>query len=226
MPDFQSTLEQRMQAQPVEAVKGANYPGEVLFQSRPAPQTQQTLELDGDQRPDDTTAGVGVLVVKDGQILTGTRIGEDMLGGPGGHIKVGESPLAAAVREAQEEFGIRPRNLRQIAQVKRWPGRYAGSTVFLCTDYDGEICCDDVEMCDPAFRTVADLLHRCRYQPETMFPPFAYSLFNFLYTMIPLAGERLAEEAETEQRLSPELLGEIRRVVNEIRGQTWRVSGQ
>lgn len=64
---------------------------------------------------------VGV-VWQDGKILIGRRKETQMLGGlwefPGGKIKVGETPEAAAVREVKEETGIVVRVLKKYCTVK------------------------------------------------------------------------------------------------------------
>ena len=65
--------------------------------------------------------GVGILVIKDGQILLGERIkGNDAgkLAGPGGHIHIGETPLMGAIRESDEEFGIIPTELYYIGRPR------------------------------------------------------------------------------------------------------------
>ena len=59
--------------------------------------------------------GVGVWIIHDGRILLGLRKGKH--GGgfwapPGGHLEYGETPEACAVREALEECGIVPVNVR------------------------------------------------------------------------------------------------------------------
>ena len=56
----------------------------------------------------DIPFGVSVLAVKDGRILCGKRSDNGMICGPGGHMKVGETPYAAAIRKATEEFDIHP----------------------------------------------------------------------------------------------------------------------
>lgn len=119
--------------------------------------------------------GTGVIVVKDGKILTGIRCagkGFGQICGPGGHCEAGEFPWNAALRETEEEFGIRPKDLHYLGIVK---GSYEGdlaSAVYLCTDYDGEVECDDHEMSDPAFRPIEAI--ECFR--NVLFSPFRKSL--------------------------------------------------
>ena len=116
--------------------------------------------------------GCGVLVLRDGKVLTGTRIeraGRGRLCGPGGHIEDGETPEEAAVREAEEEFGIVCRELRPLGVQDG--GRYGASAVYLCTDYDGEPRTDEKEMTEPRWLDPAEIREQ-----ENVFPPFRQSL--------------------------------------------------
>ena len=116
--------------------------------------------------------GCGVLVVRDGKVLTGTRIeraGRGRLCGPGGHIEPGETPEEAARREAEEEFGIRCHGLTPLGVQDG--GRYGASAVYLCTDWDGEPRTDEKEMTDPRWLDPAEIRGR-----EDVFPPFRQSL--------------------------------------------------
>lgn len=128
----------------------------------------QPFGLDGD-----TDTGVGVLVVKDDKILCGTRVKQRTLCGPGGHIEDGETPEEAAVRETQEEFGITPKGLTPVAFLKDLPAPYCPSHVFVCTDYDGSIACDGVEMTRPGFISVDKVEELLEQNPDHLFVPFA-----------------------------------------------------
>lgn len=119
---------------------------------------------------DDLKAGVGVIVVKDGKILTGTRktdFGYGLICGPGGHIKVGETPTQAAFRETEEEFGISPKELTPVGRGPAEPDTEIQPYIFLCTDYEGEPNCVDREMAESEFRTLEELeqLRPSLFQP-------------------------------------------------------------
>jgi len=68
-------------------------------------------------------SSVNLHVVKDGKILLMRRISQRWMDGklqiPGGHTELGESPLAAVLREANEELGvvITPEHVRHAATV-------------------------------------------------------------------------------------------------------------
>lgn len=115
--------------------------------------------------------GCGVLVLRDGKILTGTRkegSGRGQICGPGGHIEEGETPEDAARREAFEEFGILCNQLDPLGVQDG--GGYGRSAVFICENFSGKPKTDEEEMTAPKW-----------VAPETIdtseaFPPFAQSL--------------------------------------------------
>lgn len=139
----------------------------------PAKRPGNSVQGDGDTSspPDDIKAGVGVIVVKDGKILTGTRktdFGYGLICGPGGHIKVGETPTQAAFRETEEEFGISPKELTPLGRGPAEPDTEIRPYIFLCTDYEGEPNCVDREMAEPEFRTLEEL----ELLKPSLFQPF------------------------------------------------------
>lgn len=146
-------------------------------QSAPAPNSAPAVT---DNADGDTNRGVGVLIVQEGKLLCGTRVKEGSIGGPGGHIEAGESPEAAAIRETQEEFGITPKDLIPITYMADLKPPYCPSQVYLCTDFDGYIKCDDDEMTMPGFITADKVLKLATEHPERIFPPFAESISALL----------------------------------------------
>lgn len=121
---------------------------------------------------EDTKACVGVLVVSQGKVLSGTRkteFGHGLICGPGGHIKEGESPKQAAFREAEEEFGISPKELIPLGRGPMEPDTGIQPHIFLCTEYEGEPNCVDGEMADPQFRTLEEI----ELLSPSLFQPFA-----------------------------------------------------
>lgn len=146
-------------------------------QSAPAPNSAPAVT---DNADGDTNRGVGVLIVQEGKLLCGTRVKESSIGGPGGHIEAGESPEAAAIRETQEEFGITPKDLIPITYMADLKPPYCPSQVYLCTDFDGYIKCDDDEMTMPGFIAADKVLKLATEHPERIFPPFAESISALL----------------------------------------------
>ena len=114
-------------------------------------------------------SGIGVLIIKDGKILTGKRTDNGLICGPGGHIEPGESPKAAAIRETKEEFGINPKKLKLLGQLDSHDKPY----VYLCTKYKGKPKCSSDEMQAHKWMTLEEL----RKTPQSdLFPPFRASL--------------------------------------------------
>lgn len=116
--------------------------------------------------------GTGVLVLRDGKVLTGTRkerASRGQICGPGGHIEPGETPEEAAKREAYEEFGIVCNDLQPLG-TQNGGGRFGTSAVFLCTDYVGKPKTDEEEMTNPKWLTMNQI------KALDAFPPFLHSL--------------------------------------------------
>ncbi len=119
----------------------------------------------------DIPFGTGVIVVKDGKVLVGTRTDNGMICGPGGHILEGEDIPSAARREAQEEFSVIPDRMVPLGAVRSAEGKYKPSMVYLCTAYTGTPRADGEEMQDARFESIFNLL-----QSKNLFPVFADSL--------------------------------------------------
>ena len=81
--------------------------------------------------PSEPRVGVGVLVLRDGGILLVRRRYPPYAGKwsiPGGHVELGESLLDAAVRELEEETGLRGRPLG-VVNVDE----------YICRDEEGRV---------------------------------------------------------------------------------------
>jgi len=125
---------------------------------------------------------VGVIVVSDGRILCGIRNHTKHPGlvcGPGGHIEAGETAEQAAYRETEEEFGIRPKELIPLGFGPNEPDTGLTPYLFLCTEYEGEPNCADMEMTNPAFRTMEELDDMA----TAMFQPFRDGIDTLLLTL-------------------------------------------
>lgn len=60
--------------------------------------------------------GIGVCVIKDGKVLLGKRInahGQGTWAFPGGHLEFGETVAECAMREVEEEIGMKITNIRR-----------------------------------------------------------------------------------------------------------------
>jgi 8-oxo-dGTP diphosphatase len=85
--------------------------------------------------------GVGVVVVRDGDVLFGLRRGSHGAGTwsfPGGHLNHGESTEACALRELEEETGLCGTNPRRVGESEdAFPGGLRYRTVFVRVDWTG-----------------------------------------------------------------------------------------
>lgn len=129
--------------------------------------------------------GCGVIVVKDGKILIGTRKDNGLVCGPGGHIEIGETPEEAAIRETREEFGINIAETIPLTIISRMPEQYCPSQVFLCTEYFGNPICFNSEMENARFEDIREVLKM------NLFLPFNLSLKELLWQL-----QRLNEDRE------------------------------
>ncbi len=68
-----------------------------------------------------------------------TGLGAGKINAPGGRIDPGEQPVAAAIRETNEEIGLVPHNLREVAQLQFifTNGYSLHGTVFFADNYEG-----------------------------------------------------------------------------------------
>lgn len=87
--------------------------------------------------------GVGVIIVRDGKVLLGKRIGSHAPGTyafPGGHLEFGESWEACAAREVKEETGMTVTNAKFAAVTndifKKDDEHYV--TIFMRVECTGE----------------------------------------------------------------------------------------
>ena len=83
-----------------------------------------------------------LFVVKDGRILLIEKKrghGAGKVNGPGGKIDPGETPLACALRETEEELHIRALTVRKVAELWFWMSDYPSihCHVFLADDFEG-----------------------------------------------------------------------------------------
>jgi 8-oxo-dGTP diphosphatase len=84
-----------------------------------------------------------MFVIKDGKILLIEKKrghGQGKVNGPGGKIDPGESPLACAVRETEEELCISVKDARKVAELCFEMSDYPSLLchVFLASEFDGE----------------------------------------------------------------------------------------
>lgn len=158
---------------PTNANESAETSNTALSAEVKEPQEQEETETDS-AFDTVTPTGCGVIVVKDGKVLVGTRKDNGLVCGPGGHIEIGETPEDAAIRETREEFGINIANIIPVTLISGMSEQYCPSQVFLCTEYYGNPICFNTEMEDARFEDIGSVLDM------DLFLPFRLSLEDFL----------------------------------------------
>ncbi len=89
--------------------------------------------------------GVAVLVMKDGKVLMGKRLGPNGGGhwhAPGGHLEFGENWKDCAIREVWEEVGIEIKNIRFATatnDVFESPSRHYVTLIIVCDFASGNV---------------------------------------------------------------------------------------
>ena len=65
---------------------------------------------------------VGIVLIQNGKIFSGQRLDykSDAWQMPQGGIEFNENPLDAAIRELEEETGIKQKNIKLISETKKW----------------------------------------------------------------------------------------------------------
>ena len=82
-------------------------------------------------------------IVKDGRVMLIRKkrgLGAGKINGPGGKLEPGETALASAIREVQEEIGVTPLQVedRGVLRFQFVDGYSLHCAVFLARDYSGE----------------------------------------------------------------------------------------
>ncbi|HEX3614007.1 MAG TPA: NUDIX hydrolase [Sporichthyaceae bacterium] len=119
----------------------------------------------------------GLVVDRGGPVAQGALIGRlDRRGRllwslPKGHLEAGESPEEAAVREVQEETGIRGRVLSKLGVIDFWfvaDSHRVHKTVhhFLLEAESGELSDADIEVDEVAWVPLTDLTRKLAYDTE------------------------------------------------------------
>lgn len=159
---------------PIDTFGSLNATGEyeIMVPRIIAPNGEQDSRDDGQ----DTKHGCGVIVVKDGKFLVGTRKDNGKVCSAGGHIQDDETDREGAIRETVEEFGIIPVRLTEVPCDMS--GVVGNPTIFLCTEFRGEPECDEVEMTDPRYLELGEVLK------EDLFLPYKYSLEHLVKNVL------------------------------------------
>lgn len=128
------------------------------------------------RRVEETSAGGLVVDRKNGKPVVAIigrkdRRGRLLWSLPKGHLEAGETAAEAAVREVEEETGIRGRVVAELGTIDYWfvaEGRRIHKTVhhYLLEASGGELSDDDVEVDEVAWVPLVELRERLAYAGE------------------------------------------------------------
>jgi len=174
----------RSRAKPAEAAKAA---AEAPKSSpkpgpRPTPKPSRKPTAKQSQRSprmpkvEETSAG-GLVVDRSGDLLRAALIARHDRRGrlvwslPKGHLEAGETPEDAAIREVEEETGIRGRVLAPLGVIDFWfiaENRRIHKTVhhYLMEASGGELSDEDAEVVEVAWFPLTDIRDRLAYADE------------------------------------------------------------
>ena len=103
---------------------------------------------------DKPKVGLGVFIQKEGKVLLGKRKGSHDAGAwcfPGGHLEFFESWEECAIRETEEEVGIKIKNIRFLTATNDFfhKDKKHYITIFMIADYDsGEVKILEPDKCE------------------------------------------------------------------------------
>lgn len=144
-------------------------------------------------------------VIRDGQILLIRKkrgLGAGKINGPGGRIEKGETALAAAIRETQEEIGVTPLDLEQVGELffQFLDGYKLHVAVFRADDCTGNLC--ETDEATPMWVDLGQIPYHEMWQDDPHWLPFVLSGKSFRGYFI-FDGERLVDHRIEHPRTSP-----------------------
>ena len=161
-----------------------------------------------------TDRAVIVFVRQDPYILLIRKkrgLGSGKINGPGGRLEQGETYLEAAVRETQEEVGITPHDLRQVADLSFVfaDGYSLYGEVFLGDSYSGHLV--ETDEADPFWCRLDEIPYAEMWEDDHLWLPHvlggAYVSGKFLFdgenmqshavSVLPAPGSGSAASAST-----------------------------
>jgi 8-oxo-dGTP diphosphatase len=121
-------------------------------------------------------------VMRDGQILLIHKkrgLGAGKINGPGGRLEMGETALAAAIRETQEEIGVTPTDLEQIGELffHFLDGYKLQVTVFAASGCIGELC--ETDEATPFWVTISQIPYNDMWQDDPHWLPLLTACRKF-----------------------------------------------
>lgn len=132
-------------------------------------------------------------VIRDGQILLIRKkrgLGAGKINGPGGRLDKGETALASAIRETQEEVGVTPLGLEQVGELffEFLDGYKLHVAVFAASGCAGELC--ETSEATPMWTDIAKIPYEEMWQDDPHWLPLLLARKKFRGYFV-FDGERL-----------------------------------
>jgi 8-oxo-dGTP diphosphatase len=113
-------------------------------------------------------------IMRDGQILLIRKkrgLGAGKINGPGGRLEKGETALAAAIRETQEEVGVTPTALEEIGELffQFLDGYKLHVAVFAASGCEGELC--ETPEATPLWTDIAEIPYHEMWEDDAHWLP-------------------------------------------------------
>ncbi len=145
-------------------------------------------------------------VISDGQVLLihkKTGLGKGMVNAPGGRIEGEEIAEEAAVRELEEEVGITPKDLYEVAELSFifTNGFSLSGTVFFADSYTGEP--KETDEADPFWVALADIPYENMWADDKVWLPKALAGYHVTGRFIFRDEEMLSKRVDTRLRKDP-----------------------
>jgi 8-oxo-dGTP diphosphatase len=142
-------------------------------------------------------------VISDGQVLLinkKTGLGKGMVNAPGGRIEGEETPEEAAVRELEEEVGITPEELSEVARLSFifTNGFSLSGTVFFASSYSGEP--HETDEAEPFWIPLADIPYENMWADDKVWLPKALAGYHVTGRFIFRDEEMLSKRIVTRLR--------------------------
>lgn len=121
-------------------------------------------------------------VMRDGQILLIRKkrgLGAGKINGPGGRIEKGETALAAAIRETQEEIGVTPIQLEQVGELffQFTDGYKLHVAVFAAGGCEGNLC--ETDEATPIWTDINAIPYHEMWQDDPYWLPLLIARVGF-----------------------------------------------
>jgi len=121
-------------------------------------------------------------VMRNGQILLIHKkrgLGAGKINGPGGRLEPGETALAAAIRETQEEIGVTPTGLEQIGELffHFLDGYKLQVAVFAASGCTGELC--ETDEATPFWAPIVQMPYDNMWQDDPYWLPLLIARRKF-----------------------------------------------